>query len=1350
MANTQGFEVVLEASEALLTKVIRGAWKSALCPEEPGDEGRIPEFMDIPAGTMIGNFVVASGHVQIPENGLAATMATDVNGVEIKLGLNVQVRIADPPVPSAELFNMTADLRAKAPVGTLPGGLDVGLLLDNLPLANVGATLTSGDPLAPILNTLFAEFVDKAYENWTSTGPIDSNFPVIPHVVEEEDVSFGAGNADATTELFNDDSDPARQIVVTRPDATHINISIPIYLRIYNIQVPLITLEDPMGIETRINILAVFDDSVPGTYTAKMSTATVTVDAIQPVSPDISGSTLEGNNYQANKTTLAFLINLDQLITSQLVAKGTTLAHDIGDFSIEVPTVAQIEETIKALFHADLEARNFIGIWTPSTGGQVEVNDVTPKALSDVLAIALNAGGGADANALANFIPPDREFAIALSAGRVIQIIDKSRDEQGLSDSQLPKRFVEDGNDVDLNSLDVFLVDGAIRMTGNVTVIDAILDSIDVDADFRADVGLHWEPNATLNAEGAQMLRHHDIGEPDVDPEESVLFWVIALIIGFLTFGLLGTIIAVVVVLIVQGIASSIGGDLALDAITGAVNGITAWPPGLSRIGRVRAVFHDPVLIDTTGLVMAGNVEVISSCESVAVVPADSGGSYTSSASSALTLAAGNTHPDASFKWTAGDGSAPVNLQNQTHTYAASGIYIAEHELRINQPGGATSRHFALVVIKNVPPTVDAGADITVNEGELVTLTGRFWDVEYPDTHESIWNFGDHQAPEEGTIQETNNPPMAMGTSTVKHSWCDNGVYTVALRVRDQNGGMTTDTLTVTVLNVPPKVDAGEEMFAYPCTVITLTGKYEDPGWCDTHVGSWNFGDCSPTQTAVVRATTDTEESGETRPLIESQVRSDIIPTVNVYRHADLYIDRRQPGVYTEAGGAGETERPPVAKGVVIGSHVYERCGTYHVVCTVIDDDGGIGQDATVVRVIYVENYDFERGYRERLLGMVANFWEPYAAPPKQSQQPATGVHMAAVSTPPEAQGGNLFFCEECIVHGGQRSQRIRLDRPSRAGIYQQVGANPGWDYQISAWYVINERTQGGVARLGIDPEGGDDPEAPGIVWAEGAERQHWAQLTVRATAAARAITIFLETEGGERGQVDACFDDVSLVPIQPFCPEGERPRPDKPPQEVMYCVDFTDLEPGTRLQSGYEKNGFKFHWHQDGQVSIIAAGPPPGQSKLTVPVMGLIVELPFPSNQVVIRLANVGGQPISIKALNSDEQVVGEASAPPAHDQLQTLEINAPGIVLLYIEGRGREGLLYQICARRDRRKEKDPKKDPKEEREKHGRGATLLQPAETFDLKAGIARSRARVEKNIRLAGKTAGRTTHTGSKD
>ena len=1231
MANTHGFEVVIQASEAVVRKALRGAWKSADCPVGPGDTGRIPEFIDIEPPILIGGYEVEDGQIQIPQDELDATLAPDVNGAELKFGLQVQLEIKDPPVPSAQLFDMPVDVRARVPIGTLPDAQDVGLLLDGLPRASVSAELTAEHPLTPKLDTLLDEFVHLAYENGGETPPLD---PFIPHVLTEEGVVFLIVETDIHVELFDDEVDPAYQIVVSRPDADTILISIPIYLRMHNLSSVggFLTLFDPMGIETRLNISAPFE-SPPGVYRAKLSEATVTVDPIQPASVAVAGSTLEGDNYQLNKTEIATLPlspNLDTFLETELRSRGEQLAQDLGDFEISVPTEDAIEAAIGDLFHEELETRDFIALWTPSaTNDDFEVDSVAVEVIADALIIALNGGGGADATAITGFIPAAREFAIALNAATVESQINKAKADNGFDD--LPKRFEEDGEDVDLNSLEVFLVDGAIRMEGEVTVIDAILGSIDVDADFRVDIGLHWDPNAALNGSGFQELEHHIIGEPDVDPEESVLFWVIAIILAVITFGagsiLIGMII-IVTALIVQAIASNIGSEMLVNGVTGAIEGIQAWPPDLARIGQVKAVFHnntapdpDGAVIDTTGLVLEGTMEVISSCESTTVLAADSGSTYTVSAASALLLQAANTHATASYRWLAGDGSAEASAQHKLHTYLASGIYVAKHGLTINQPGGASSRHFALVDVRNVPPVVDVGPDISVDEGEVVTLVGHFHDIEPADTHESMWNFGDAQAPEPGVISETHDGPRAEGTSTVQHAWCDNGEYVTLLRVRDNNGGMGTDTMRVTVLNVAPIVEAGPDMYAYPCTAITLTGRFEDPGWCDTHVGFWNFADCTPDHTAIVN----------------------------------------------------EVNEPPAARGVVIASHIYERCGTYHTVCTVIDDDGGVGADYTVVRVVDVENKGFEGGFRPLSGGDVANAWYPYGK--------AVDYPSIAAGASESVGGGQVFRCEQCGVHGGQRAQAVRLLTPARAGVHQSVGANPQWAYQVSVWCHVEGA---GAARLGVDPTGGTDPAAPSVTWSETTSSLDWAQLVQRVVATGDAITIFLEGHnlpGDEKVDgrtLDAAirFDDVVLIPVQPFCP-------DTPPEEVATerCVDFTDLEVETELPPVYEKEGFTFRSLSNQGLWIVDYGAPEGESKLALGSRGVIVELPFVANHVRVEVGINAGTPVTVLALSSSGDPAGFATTSGSANA-ETVEIVADDIQRLQIGGKGGEDTLVRVCA--------------------------------------------------------------------
>ena len=191
--------------------------------------------------------------------------------------------------------------------------------------------------------------------------------------------------------------------------------------------------------------------------------------------------------------------------------------------------------------------------------------------------------------------------------------------------------------------------------------------------------------------------------------------------------------------------------------------------------------------------------------------------------------------------------------------------------------------------------------------------------------HRSIWNFGDDQVVSKGVVEETNFKPTSKGITRVEHSWCDSGEYHVSVQVIDNNGGVGTDTLKVTVLNVPPKVTSPEKIYAYICSPITLTADFTDPGWCDTHTATWKFGDCTGVKIAKVE----------------------------------------------------EINEKPAARGTATASHVYKTCGTYSAESIVLDDDKGMGMSRTIVEVISLKNAFFNDGFSYDKRGQVANHWSP-------------------------------------------------------------------------------------------------------------------------------------------------------------------------------------------------------------------------------------------------------------------------------------------------------------------------------------------------------------------------------------
>jgi hypothetical protein len=280
-----------------------------------------------------------------------------------------------------------------------------------------------------------------------------------------------------------------------------------------------------------------------------------------------------------------------------MVTEGEVMAQNMGTIAFSYPTVAQIEQRIRELVHTQITSHGSLAVWEPDTGsGDTQINNVKVKALPTALAIAVNGGAGSDANALVDFIPSGREFAIGLSAPKVLGFIRDAIDDEF---APLPHRFSNvDGHDADLTSLDTSLVSGAIHLEGDVTVIDAVAWSIDVDASFEVDVGLHWEDNA----DGTQRIED-DPGDPDVST--GLLGWILAFLLGFITFGLVGVIIVVVILVVVQNMAESIGGRLAHDSANN-VTGISALPEQLEHIGEIDAKFENPIQIASDGIVFSG------------------------------------------------------------------------------------------------------------------------------------------------------------------------------------------------------------------------------------------------------------------------------------------------------------------------------------------------------------------------------------------------------------------------------------------------------------------------------------------------------------------------------------------------------------------------------------------------------------------------------------------------------------------------------------------------------------------------------------------------------------------------
>src|SRR5207248_520910 len=128
-----------------------------------------------------------------------------------------------------------------------------------------------------------------------------------------------------------------------------------------------------------------------------------------------------------------------------------------------------------------------------------------------------------------------------------------------------------------------------------------------------------------------------------------------------------------------------------------------------------------------------------------------------------------------------------------------------------------------------VAPTVNAGADQAVNEGDVVMLAGTFSDPGSADTHTLTWQ-----------VTDDSGQVLAVGSGpSFRFTPADNGTYTVTFTVTDDDGGSASDPAAAPAANVAPAVDAGADRAVHEGDAVTLAGTFRDPGSADTHTLTW-------------------------------------------------------------------------------------------------------------------------------------------------------------------------------------------------------------------------------------------------------------------------------------------------------------------------------------------------------------------------------------------------------------------------------------------------------------------------------------------------------------------------------
>lgn len=169
---------------------------------------------------------------------------------------------------------------------------------------------------------------------------------------------------------------------------------------------------------------------------------------------------------------------------------------------------------------------------------------------------------------------------------------------------------------------------------------------------------------------------------------------------------------------------------------------------------------------------------------------------------------------------------------NVTYAFTAPGRYSVRYVYNL----GAFHTQSAanLVDVSNVPPVAVAGTDVDVDHDGYIELNGEASTDTASDTARLLykWTFSDGP----GT-SVTSHP-------TVSRQFTEVGVIVATLTVYDPHGGEASDTLNVTVVNVPPTVTTDAHLTVVEDMEALFNGTGNDTA---SHWGllryKWDFGD---------------------------------------------------------------------------------------------------------------------------------------------------------------------------------------------------------------------------------------------------------------------------------------------------------------------------------------------------------------------------------------------------------------------------------------------------------------------------------------------------------------------------
>ena len=140
-------------------------------------------------------------------------------------------------------------------------------------------------------------------------------------------------------------------------------------------------------------------------------------------------------------------------------------------------------------------------------------------------------------------------------------------------------------------------------------------------------------------------------------------------------------------------------------------------------------------------------------------------------------------------------GHAPFAFQHRYLDDAPSGTAADDYLVHFTwfDSGGGSNSKTLPVTVDNVAPRVSAGLPVLLRAGDTFSRVGSFTDPGLDSWYATV-DYGDGRGPQW-------LPLAPDGSFTLSHRYTQPGVYHVVVRVFDDDGGVGTDTVKVTVLD---------------------------------------------------------------------------------------------------------------------------------------------------------------------------------------------------------------------------------------------------------------------------------------------------------------------------------------------------------------------------------------------------------------------------------------------------------------------------------------------------------------------------------------------------------------------